>query len=699
MQQSFYVCLLCSLGISILFLSPNLYNDFINWDDPAYILHNPLIKDLSFDGIQRLFTTKEVVSTYAPLVLFSWAIDYAIGGLHPFMYHFTNLCIHLIVVSLVYYLVWLISKRIEIAFLTAVLFGVHPMHIEAVAWISARKDLLYTLFFMAGLISYYYYLHKTNLNQKRFYYILCFCCFILSLLSKGTAVIFPLILFTFDYLYKRNDYLKLILDKIPFFMLSAIFFYIAIVGQATGGAMNDRQFISLIDSFAVGFYGYATYLVKVIIPFNLSIYHPYPNALGSTLPWYYYAATIPVLMVFFGTLFYTKKKRLIGFGIAFFFISLIPVIQVLPFGSAVTAERYTYLPYFGLLLLLTYGLSFLLQRFVTLKRSICILIGIYILTLGLRSFFYSKTFKNAATLWSNVISLYPNDFLAYMNRSNHYINNQQYTLALKDLNKGISINSTYFWLYYNRGLTYHKLQQRELALNDYTTAIHYEKSYTSSYLNRGIIYNELNAYAKAIADFNTVIRLEPKNYKAYYNRALNLIALKQYQAAISDLTLLINADFMPVQTRLKRGEVFATIGKTTQALHDFDSVIHLNPKIASVYTQKGILLFDAGLYIEAEKSFDKAVQLDTTQVEAYINLGIIYMNTQRMNEALRAFDTAQQLMPKNHLIYYNRALLFRLMNLPQKALKELDSCLSIVPDFIPAQQDKTQLLIAMQSDD
>lgn len=133
--------LLIALIITVLSLIKTVFNDWINWDDPVYIIDNPLIKDISFAGIKKMFVTEEVIGAYVPLVLLSWALDYAYGGLNPTVFHTTNLMLHLINVGLVFYLVKALVKRNEIAFITALLFGIHPMHVEAVAWITARKDL------------------------------------------------------------------------------------------------------------------------------------------------------------------------------------------------------------------------------------------------------------------------------------------------------------------------------------------------------------------------------------------------------------------------------------------------------------------------------------------------------------------------------------------------------------------------------
>lgn len=689
--QKKYIWLLILGLITILFLSPNLFNGFLNWDDSAYVIQNELIRDLSFKGIKEIFTTPEVVSTYAPLVLISWGIDYAIAGLNPVIFHATNLLLHVLVVGSVFYFTKLVSKNKIIALITAVLFGIHPMHVEVVGWVSARKDLLYSLFFMGALIVYYFYNEKNNKYPKSYYYVTCLLLFVLSLLSKGTAVILPLILFLIDYLRERKLSVKLLLEKIPFLILSVFFVILSIKMQDRGGAMEDRQFVSLIDSLSVGFYGYLTYLIKSVIPFNLSAYHPYPNQLGESNPWYYYASAIPVLALFTWLMTCLKKNRMLVFGFGFFFITLIPVIQVLPFGSAVTSDRYTYLPYLGLLLLLGKVVVYLYDNCKKYQKVLPIALAIYVLAIGGLSFQYSKTFKNGETLWTNVIKHYPDDFLAYMNRAEYRISKKQYQDAIEDSDKAIAINPNYASLYYNRAFAYGAISKNNLAIHDLNTAVNKKKDYLVAYLNRGLLYGKINEIDKAINDFTTVIQLAPNEYYGYYNRAVYLGKKRAYHKGISDLNVVIDKKQFLSQAHYLRGKYHQAIGDINNAFKDYSRVITLDPAMASAFEKRGHLWLNKGLFNEALKDYQTAILLDKTLVDVYINIGVVYMNLKEYYKAGYSFEEAKKMQPNNHLIYYNKALLFELKKDYPKALVELNKCLKISTDFLPAINKKKEL--------
>ncbi len=692
LHQKKYFYLLASLMVTILFLSPNLLNDFLNWDDSAYVLQNDLIKDLSLNGIKNIFTTPEVVSTYVPLTLLSWMIDYAISGLNPVIFHTTNLLLHLLVVGVVFYFTKLLSKNKIVALITAILFGIHPMHVEVVGWISARKDLLYALFFLGSLLVYYFYAERETKYPKCYYYIACLLFYILSLLSKGAAVTLPLVLFLFDYLKARKFNLKLILEKLPFILLSVFFVMSSINMQEKGGAMDDRQFISVIDSFSVGFYGYLTYLIKCIVPFNLSAYHPYPNQLGESNPWFYYASAIPILILGLWLITKLKKNRSLVFGFGFFFISLIPVIQVLPFGTAVTADRYTYLPYFGLLYLVGIGAVWLYDKHKKNQKTIVIGLPVYMIVLGVITYQYSKTFENGETLWTNVIKQYPNDFLGYMNRAEYRISKKEYENAIVDLDKAIKINPNFHSLHYYRSFAFHGLGNKDKSIKDLTHTLKLMPSFAPAYLNRGKLHGELGKEDMAIADFTKNIQVGTDKFEGYYNRALYYKKIKEYDKALNDMENVIAINNLYAPAYYFRGELYLSLNDINNAFKSFTKALELDPKMAVGYTKLGNLWLDKNNFEEALIKYNKAVLLDASQIDAYINKGIIYMNLKEYNKAHLNFDLAKKTAPKNHIVYFNKGLLYQLMNDNKRALKEIEQCIALKPNFEPAILKKNELL-------
>ena len=671
--------LFISLVITISTLAPNLNNGFTNWDDEVYVTQNPLIKDLSFTGIKEMFITEKVHTTYSPLVLLSWSLDYALAGLNGTFFHLTNLLLHLLVVALVFYLSLMITKRIEIAFFTALLFGIHPMHVEAVSWVSARKDLLYTLFFVAGLVVYFKYSKVvSNMLKKYFLLISCFVLYVCALFSKGTAIVFPFVLLLIDYLNNRKNLRKCILEKIPFLILAVIFFYIALKGQQDSGAMSYRQHNSYLEALAVGFYGYFTYLIKVIIPFKLSTYHPYPNGDQAMVPWYFYISALVVILFLVVTFLKARKNRILIFGVSFFFVSLLPLVQILPFGTSYICERYTYLPYFGIFLCISIVLLKLyesLQPF--FRKGLLSVIVIYIFSMGIISFLYSKTFKNTETLWTNVATQYPDDYMAYMNRTNYRVSKDKKELALKDANRAIEKHKgdPFFQLYYNRGFVCQVLNKYELAIKEYSKTIQLNKEYVSAYLNRGIVYEKIGADSKAFSDYEIVKQLAPKNFKGYYNSAVLHKKRKEYKQCILNINKIIALGKLLPGSYTTRGELYLNQNEYDRALLDFNKAIKLDSKKTKAYLLRGNIYLIKRELIIAEKDFLNVLELDKKNIQAHINLGLIYLNQSKYSEALSYFNKAVSLEPNNYLIYYNRALLYKKRGANTLAIKDFESVL------------------------
>src|SRR5258706_5022627 len=269
------------LLLTFLAYIPALRAGFVNWDDGDYIVDNLIVKD--FANLKSILSTP-VQGNYHPLTMLSMAINYQISGLNAWSYHLFNLVFHLINCFLVYRLAMLLSYRnIIIAFTTAVLFGIHPMHVESVAWVSERKDVLYGLFFLAALISYTRYADTGSKKQ----YLFAIFLMMLSLLSKPAAVVFPAALFCIDILRKRKLTLTLIIEKIPFFIPALIMGILTYYGQSNTGATDMAAFFGIGIRILIGFYGIMMYFFKMILPFNLSAFYPFP-ARNISLPNEYY---------------------------------------------------------------------------------------------------------------------------------------------------------------------------------------------------------------------------------------------------------------------------------------------------------------------------------------------------------------------------------------------------------------------------
>ena len=509
------------LVISFLVYLPILKAGFVNWDDMDYVYENGMIRDLSQIG---LLLTTPVQGNYHPLTMLSLAINYAISGLDAGSYHLFNLAFHLINVYLVFRLARLLSRgNSTIAFVTSLLFALHPMHVESVAWISERKDVLYALFFIAGLISYTRWI---DTGSKKMYG-LTFVFLLLSLLSKPAAVIFPFVLFSIDLLRERRFQARLFLEKIPFLVPALVIGILTFLAQKEKGA-TDLHF-TLATKIFLGFYGIMMYLFKMIFPFRLAAFYPFP-ATNIALPPEYYLGPIVFIGLVLLAWFSWKKTRVVAFGFLFYLLNLLLVLQFLPVGSAVIAERYTYVPYIGLF----YIVGWLAASFVLRNKTAVygVLFSVAVL-LGILTYRQAGVWKDGASLWDHAIKTQPSAN-AYGLRASLLRADKKYDSAMVYYNRAVQLNPASFEVVANRGNLYYTLNKLDSAYADYRKALAIKPDYYPALDNLGALFATQLRYDSALAVLNKAIAIAPDYIPSYSNRALVHMNLKNYPQAIAD---------------------------------------------------------------------------------------------------------------------------------------------------------------------
>ena len=502
------------LILTYLVYTPALKNSITGWDDSNYITENNDIRELNSAFIKKSFSphTGYVMGNYHPITMISYAVEYKISKLDPKTYHTNNVLLHLINGILVYLFIWLLSGRILVAFITAALFLLHPMHVESVAWISERKDLLYCLFEMAALSAYILYIRK----EKSIYYILCFIFFILALLSKAMAVAMVGILPLLDFYFNRKlTRTKVILEKIPFLIVGVIAGLVAIQAQ------NEFEAIvttvrPLYDRLLFAGYSFITYLWKSILPVQLSTFYDYPKA--GTYSWY---IVFPILsLVLLVLAFYSlRKTKKVLFGFLFLTFSIALILQLLPVGGAMMAERYTYIPYIGIFFLIGEGINYIYQNrkkqeYKTWYPVAASALFLFLIVSCSITNARCKVWKDTISIWDDALGKDPNIIKGYGGRGKGYIDKQMYPEAIRDLNKALELKTDYSDAYYNRGLAHYFLAKQNQ--------------------DAGNMNDAMNYYELSIRDNSEAIKYNPQLARAYYNRSGNYFILKKYNLALQD---------------------------------------------------------------------------------------------------------------------------------------------------------------------
>ncbi|MEQ1747076.1 MAG: tetratricopeptide repeat protein [Saprospiraceae bacterium] len=561
---------------------PILHHQFTNWDDEYYIVTNALLRGPDWSGI----FTQPVVSNYHPLTVATLAANYAVSELNPFSYFLVNWALHAANTGLVFWLVWLLSgKRSWVALFTASVFAIHPMHVESVAWISERKDVLYTFFYLLALLRYWRYMERGNRTD----YWLVFGFFALSLLSKPAAVVLPITLLLFDYWKGRPMTRNVWLEKIPFFLL-ALAMGAATMFIQSKKAVASLELYSLADRLFFGCHGLVSYIGHFFAPSSLSAFHPYPLK-GE---WSLALSAAPfLLMGLLAAGWFFRKNKIVVFGLLFYVANIILVVQFIAIGNTILGERYTYVPYIGL----AFALAMLVEEKTPqayAKLAQWALLAIAVITFVSINIRYIPTWKNTETLWTNAIQQYPWAWVPRSNRAHFYYQESQkpanaalyktfLEMAAADCDTALTHNPGHFASLDVRSLANIRLGKTDQALTDATAMTRIEPNNPKGHVLCGTANQRLRNFDDALANFNRALELNPNDPDALNGRGTVLFnGMKRYAEALADFEKSI-AIKPGGETYLNRSRCYLMLGDKAKARESAEQAQALGSAVGQDY--------------------------------------------------------------------------------------------------------------------
>lgn len=588
--------------------------EFTNWDDDGYVTDQPLIKELNSENLNILFKpSTAVILNYHPLTMISLAIDYRRGydedtntlSIAPFAT--TSIILHLLNTTLVFIFLYRLGrKRIWLAAIAALLFGIHPMHVESVAWISERKDLLYCFFFLLSCIAYMQYLDKKKFSMLG----LSFILFSASCLSKAMAVPLPLVLLLIDYLEKRKFTGKVISEKLPYFIIALLVGYNTILIQAT--AIGELELFNLPQRLMFAAYGFCMYLVKLLVPVNLSAFYPYPDIALGGLPAFYHIAPLAAIAILVLPVMLLVRKnperaREVIWGAGFYILTIALVLQFVSVGRALMADRYTYVSYIGPLFIAGVFLHDFIEN-PKYRNMVLGIAGLFAAICIILTYSRVQVWQNSKTLWSDVIEKYPYEFsgtgnniklehpgvkTAYKNMGDYYAGQKMFDSAFIYYNILAQAGTTDAEVYSNIGNIYALQNNMPAALDAFSKSIAFDSANFETYLKRGVMYAKNGRHKEAIEDMSRVIRLKPDNEDAYVFQARSMLATGDYNEIIirSEQALKqfpANADLW-----FCKGIANISLERYEAGIADLQQAIKINPNplyyynIASAYDKMG----------------------------------------------------------------------------------------------------------------
>jgi Tfp pilus assembly protein PilF len=540
--------------ITILVYIPALHNDFVNWDDHDYIYKNSNIQSIDPDSIKWMFTAFHS-SNWHPLTWFSHAIDYAVWALNPMGHHLTSVLLHGLNTFLVVILVMQLMKYVEnnrqqtsiseknikfhnvsltAAAVTGLLFGLHPIHVESVAWISERKDVLYSFFWLLCILSYLKYTSSLH-RHKTLFYIICLLLFVSSLMSKPMAVTLPLVLIIIDfYPLQRIDFKSVftaqrnvLIEKLPFLLLSTISSIITVAAQHSTDAIKSLGLFPLGERVLTAIRAPFFYIYKMLWPKHLLPLYPSPP--NTSLFSIEHITSFALIIATTAFCIYSSKKKKIWIAVwVYYLISLLPVLGIVQVGVQVAADRYTYLASLGPFLIVGLGITKMIERAGSVKYKIPIkkpplflfttIILVMLLLLANLTVKQIRIWKDSVTLWTFQIKSSPDSlYSAYYYLANAYQSQGLNDKALKYYMLAIKIGPPFYKAHSNLAVIYESKGSYDKAIEHARTAIKLNPSDPKLYYNLGMFYQSKGNAGKSIENYLTAITLKPDYVKAHYN--------------------------------------------------------------------------------------------------------------------------------------------------------------------------------------
>jgi len=572
-----------------------LSHGFVNWDDMQYVGENPLVLGKHYGQLLHAVVSHH----YHPLTMLSlaWNVSTPLSA-QPFVA--TSVGLHLLNTLLVFWLVLLLARgRWPVAAFVALLFGIHPMHVESVAWVSERKDVLYTFFFLGGLIAYWKYLER----RGSWLLGLAFVLFVLSCLSKVMAIVFPAVLVLLDYWRGRPALeRRAALEKLPFLAVSLLFGLIVQDVQAGGdfhgllrivrvsaGPSRALMDVTPLQRILLPTNSYLMYVWQLFVPAGLCALYPQPPPHELVLPPYVLA---PLFLL--GTLALAfwdlRRTRVIAFGLGWYLVTIAPVLryapQSIPIGGGITADRYSYLSYIGLLFVLGMGLQAVFERRRFLGVALWGVSGLFAAALWVQTVHQVETWKNSEALWSRVIQVNPRLGAAFVLRGKDRFASGQTPAAMRDFQTAHRFGLRTADLYEGLGSGWVALGKLDSALVMFDRAVAADPGRGRSYYNRAAVGLSLGRPREALGDLDRALALIPaEGATLYAARGYARMQLQEYREAAADLDRAVAAGGGDTQVRYNRGFCRLQLGDRAGAVDDFREALRLNPGNAGAQRQ------------------------------------------------------------------------------------------------------------------
>lgn len=599
---------------------------FVNFDDPDYVLENPHVRA---GDVAWAFTSSEHANWF-PLTWLSHMLDVRLYGFSSGLHHLTSVAIHALSSLLLFALLRKTTGDRWPSAFVAFVFAVHPLHVESVAWIAERKDVLCALFFILTLWAYVRYVGRPT--PLRYAIILLpFAC---GIMSKPMIVTLPFVLLLLDMWPLRRLSGKVVLEKIPLFVLAAVAAVVAYIVQQRGGAVGSLAEIPLSLRLENAAVSYVTYVAQFFWPSRLAVFYPFPVAVPA---WEWIAAISLLTAVTVATL----RRPAVATGWLWFVGTLVPVIGIVQVGLQSRADRYTYIPLIGLSIAVAWGFSALVKRY----RWLAVPVTIWAGAIFAATFILAGTWRDSVTLFEHALAVTDGNYVAHNNLGAALRRAGRRAQAIPHFEEAIRLCPRYPEAQNNLGEALLTSGRIDEALPHVAEALRLDPKLAEAHVNMGAILNKQGRPNQAEAEYRAALELNSSSAEAHDGLAAVLTDTNRTSEALPHAMEAVSLNPDDADAHYNLGRLYGLTGRPDQAIEQFLDTLRLEPANAEAHFNLGNAYAQKDQMAEAVAEFQAAVRSRPDYVSAHFNLGSALARWGRYDEAITEFTEVLRLNP------------------------------------------------------
>jgi len=649
-REAFLSLILTAVTVAVFWQVTN--SEFVNFDDDQYVTENSHVHEgFTREALIWAFTTSHM-GNWHPLTWMSHMVDCQIFGLNPWGHHLTSLFFHTLNTVLLFMVLKWMTGALWQSLFVAALFAVHPLHVESVAWVAERKDVLSTLFWMLTLWAYLGYTKRPGVKR----YLIIILPFALGLMAKPMLVTLPFVLLLLDYWplkrielgqsgagrpaaiqpstiakEPRAQAFHLLREKTPLFVLAAVSSVLTFIVQRSEGAVRTLEVYPAQARISNALVSYVIYIKKMIWPESLAVFYPHP---GQSLPMYQTAlAGLLLLIISFVVIRLGRRYPYLPVGWLWYVGTLIPVIGLVQVGAQAMADRYTYVPLIGLFLLVSWGVPELVRSWRYRRTALALAAGSLLLALMPCTWLQVQNWRSSTALFEHALQATANNALAHHNLGVALADQGKLQEAITHYHLSLGITPNNFKVYNNLGKALVRQGKLQEALIHYQKALYLNPNYAEAHNNLGVAQARLGDFDKAIDHYFEALRLKPDWLEVYNNLANAFSTQGKFDQAIAyySKVLRLKPDYADANNNL--AIALAGRGRFFEALSYYSEALRLEPDSAEIHNNLAVALLNLGKLQAAQAHYVKALELSPNYAEAHNNLGNALAQQEKLVEA------------------------------------------------------------------